>query len=843
MDVVAGDDLLASALQTVAQPVWVVDHHGRIRFANPAAIAALGYSDAGELIGRNSHETIHHHRPDGSPYPAAECPLLRPRTTGESVTSELDFFFRRDGSMFRVSYVSAPLDTPDGRGAVVAFTDIESRLRAERELRERDETLTAQQASLQRVAALVAGGATAATVFAAIAKEVAQVVALPLVAVWRYDPGGTATVVGEWSDRPHVFRLGTSWPLDGPTVTAKVLASGRPERIENFGPVAGTIAGAARASEIGSCAGAPIIVDGRIWGAMSADKFDPAPLAEGVEERLAEFTALVATAISSSASREALVRLADEQAALRRVATLVAREASQTEVFMTIAEEVGQLLGADEVRMTRFEDDHDALVVAAWGEHPDAFAVGSRQGLDDDGVTTRVFRTGQPARLDDYGILRGKVAERVRAAGLQSVVAAPIVVEGQLWGAMAAGTTGDEPMLPETEDRLAQFTELMATTIANADARAEVARLAEEQAALRRVATLVAQGAPGGAIFDAVAAEMQRVLGADGVSLSRYEPGDEVTVVAHRGPGADHVPAGTRVRHEGENVTTLVRRSGLPARMERYEDTEGAVAELVKTLGVRASVAAPIVVNRQIWGVVIANWRRPVSPPADTEEQMARFTQLLDTAIANADSRDQLAASRARIVTEADEARRRVVRDLHDGAQQRLVHTVLTLKLAQRALGAHDGEAASLVAEALEQAERGNIELRELAHGILPPVLTRTGLRAGIGAVVARIDIPVQVDVPDERFPAEIEASAYFIVAEALTNVMKHAHAASAAVTAAARDGRLCVEVRDDGVGGANPDGHGLVGIADRVAALGGELSIESPANGGTRLAATLPIA
>jgi signal transduction histidine kinase len=182
------------------------------------------------------------------------------------------------------------------------------------------------------------------------------------------------------------------------------------------------------------------------------------------------------------------------------------------------------------------------------------------------------------------------------------------------------------------------------------------------------------------------------------------------------------------------------------------------------------------------------------------------------------------------------------VRDLHDGAQQRLVHTIVTLTLAQQALQASDEQAPSLVGEALEHARQGNTELRELAHGILPAVLTRGGLRAGIYAVLSRLDLPVDLDVPAERFPPEFEASAYFIVAEALTNVVKHAHAERAEVSAFVEDGTLRVEIRDDGIGGADPDGQGLMGIRDRVTALGGRLDIDSPPGGGTRLAATLPL-
>jgi signal transduction histidine kinase len=248
------------------------------------------------------------------------------------------------------------------------------------------------------------------------------------------------------------------------------------------------------------------------------------------------------------------------------------------------------------------------------------------------------------------------------------------------------------------------------------------------------------------------------------------------------------------------------------------------------------------VVDGRLWGVAIANWRGETVPPADTEERMAQFAELLDTAIANADSRDQLTASRARLLTEADEARRRVVRDLHDGAQQRLVQTILSLKVAQQALRENDDSTESNIAAALASAEQSNTELRELAHGILPPALTHGGLEAGIRAVVTRLELPVDVDVPAERFPAEIEASAYFVVAEALTNVVKHGHAERAEVRASVQDGMLRVEVQDDGIGGADPAGHGLVGMSDRVSALGGWLNIKAPPGGGTLVAASLPL-
>jgi signal transduction histidine kinase len=228
--------------------------------------------------------------------------------------------------------------------------------------------------------------------------------------------------------------------------------------------------------------------------------------------------------------------------------------------------------------------------------------------------------------------------------------------------------------------------------------------------------------------------------------------------------------------------------------------------------------------------------------PADTEVRLASFTDLVATAIANSEARTEVAASRARVVTAADEERRRVVRDLHDGAQQRLVHTVVTLKLAQRAVRNEEGDAPSLLTEALDNAEQATAELRELAHGILPTALTRGGLRAGVDALATRMAVPIAIDVTVGRLDAAVEATAYFVVSEALTNIAKHAHARHIEVSARTEDGTVRVKVRDDGIGGARPDGSGLLGLADRLAALDGRLRVESPADGGTLVAADIPL-
>jgi signal transduction histidine kinase len=383
---------------------------------------------------------------------------------------------------------------------------------------------------------------------------------------------------------------------------------------------------------------------------------------------------------------------------------------------------------------------------------------------------------------------------------------------------------------------------LVATAIANAESRAGLARLVEEQAALRRVATLVAEGAQPTAVFDAVAAEMATLLEADVITLVRYEPDDALTVLAHRGVSAQRLPPGTRLLQDGASVSGTVRRTQRPARIVSYADTHGPIGELVGDLRFRSGVGAPIVVDGRLWGATVANWTTEEPPPPGTEDRLAEFARLLDTAIANADSRDQLTASRARLVTEAHEARRRVVRDLHDGAQQRLVHTIITLKLAHRALDDGQQALAPLVSEALQHAEAANDELRELAHGILPHVLTRGGLQAGVDELAARMSIPVQIEIAVKRLSPVVEATAYFVVAEALTNVVKHSRAERTEVRAFVNDETLHLEVRDNGIGGVDPRGQGLVGLSDRVTALEGRLSLESPAQGGTILAATLPL-
>jgi signal transduction histidine kinase len=567
------------------------------------------------------------------------------------------------------------------------------------------------------------------------------------------------------------------------------------------------------------------------------------PLPADAETRLTSFTELVATAIANAESRAALARLAEEQAALRRVAMLVARGAPPEQVFASITEEVGQVLPVDFADLSRYELDGTVTMLATWGITHAVLPSGARFRLGGKNLSTVVAETGSSARIESYADASGPIGAAVRKAGVRTVVGTPIIVDGRLWGMAAAGSRMDKPLPADAEARLASFTELLATAIANAESRARIARLAEEQAALRRVATLVARGVPPQDVFAAVTEEVVRLLPVDFAHMGRYEPDAVVTVLAASGSTADHFPVGRGWSLGGKNVATMVFETGRPGRLDGYGDARGVLGVTGRELGMRSSAGTPIIVEGKVWGVVVAGSTVSESLPADIEGRLGSFTELVATAVANAESRAALAASRARIVAAADESRRRIERDLHDGAQQRLVHAVIVQKLALQALSNGETNASDLVAEALRYTEQANAELRELAHGILPAALIRGGLRAGVEALVSRVPLPVSVEVSDERLPAGIEATAYFVVSEALTNVVKHARAASARVTAGVERGELRVEVRDDGVGGAR-GGHltGLGGLEDRVSALDGRLVLQSPPSGGTRVSAALPV-
>jgi signal transduction histidine kinase len=374
--------------------------------------------------------------------------------------------------------------------------------------------------------------------------------------------------------------------------------------------------------------------------------------------------------------------------------------------------------------------------------------------------------------------------------------------------------------------------------------RGELSRLANEQAALRRVATLVARGVPPAEVFAAVAEEVGRLLGTDAAHMLRYEHDGTATLVAGWSREGDPLLVGTRYTIEEGTLSALMLRTGRPARTDSYADAPRSIVARIRQLGIRSSVACPITVEGRLWGATAVSSKRAEPLPAGTEARIADFTELAATAIANTQAQAELAASRARIVRAADETRRRIERDLHDGIQQRLVSLVLNLRAAQAGAPAELGELQTRLARVADGLGEALQELEEVSRGIHPAILSQGGLGPALKALARRSAVPVEADLEIEtRLPEPVEAAAYYVVAEALTNAAKHAHASVAHVAVHARDGRLHLWVRDDGVGGADPArGSGLIGLTDRVQALSGTITVHSPIGEGTTLQVDLPI-
>jgi signal transduction histidine kinase len=370
------------------------------------------------------------------------------------------------------------------------------------------------------------------------------------------------------------------------------------------------------------------------------------------------------------------------------------------------------------------------------------------------------------------------------------------------------------------------------------------ARLSEEQSALRRVATLVAQAGPPSVVFEAVTREVGLLCGADLARMERYEEDGTVTGVAVWGRVPVELAVGTRLDLEGLSIARGVKESGGPVRVDRFGGDRGAIEREARAVGIRASVGCPIVVAGRLWGVIAASNLGEEPFPAGTEAQIGEFTQLVATAIANAQAHAELTASRARIVATADQTRRRIERDLHDGAQQRLVSLALRLRTAAAAIPPELAEAHQELTVAGAELDEVIDDLRELSSGIHPAILSEGGLGPALRTLARRSPVPVQLQLGTQgRLPERVEVTAYYVVSEALTNVAKHANASGVRVEVDSDDGLVRLGVRDDGVGGADPDrGSGLVGLRDRVEATGGTLLVQSTPGKGTSLVVELPI-
>jgi signal transduction histidine kinase len=386
------------------------------------------------------------------------------------------------------------------------------------------------------------------------------------------------------------------------------------------------------------------------------------------------------------------------------------------------------------------------------------------------------------------------------------------------------------------------------TQAARALAVSEAAQraLADEHAALRRVATLVAAESPPSRVFEQVTEEVGRLLGLPGATVVQYHGAHRATVVAGWSEdGRLRFPVGTSLDLDGDTVVAKVLHSGTAQRVERYDEASGTLAETLRSAGYRAAVAAPVSVAGRLWGALVAATASDEPLPEGLERRLCDFADLVAQALANADARERLAASRAELVEVSDAERRRLERNLHDGAQQRLVSVALGLGMAGGKLESDPATARELLSGAQDDLARGLEELRELARGLHPVLLTERGLGPALDALLTRMPVTVDIaELPEERLTAPVEAAAYYVVAEAITNVAKYARASRATVSVQRSNGRATVMVSDDGVGGADPTrGSGLRGLAARVEALNGRLDVDSPPERGTRITAEIPYA
>ena len=791
------------------------------------------------------------------------------RRYSDLMTRSTDLLVNRDGYVVAGEPGSSePLELPEGDGEVVLgdgsvavaaslgqgeayllrrvathhakSAPVEVLERAERHVRE----LVTEQAALRQVATLVARESSPDQLFAAVAKQVARVFDVPHVRLIRYDPEGSLVVAGFSEGHREPFPIGSRWALDSPGVTTTVRQTGRPARIEDYAHMTGEIAAVVRGAGMRSTVASPIVVERRLWGAVVVLSPRTEPFPEDTEARLTDFTELVATAIANAESRAAVSRLADEQAALRRVAVLVAQQPSPDEVFAAVTQAVGLLLDADLAVLHVFPGDGTATTVASWGSDAPILPVGSRFPLDGDNLAARIFESGAPARMHSYDeAWKGAATNLARTLRVRSAVGAPVIVEGKLWGALMAATREVGPWAENAETRIGAFTELVATAIANAESREARAVLAEEQAALRRVATLVAQGASPQDLFEAVAEEVGRLLAAASATIGRFEPDDSVTTLASWSATGTAFPIGRRWPTEGKNIAWMVLQTGRSARRDDFSDATDPIGVSARETGVKSAVGTPIVVEGHLWGLVTAASTEWLMPP-DTEDRLMKFTELVATAIANAEGKSELAASRRRIVAASDETRRQIERDLHDGTQQRLVSLGLAVRAAEATVSPEREdlrEELSRVAEGLAEAVE---DLQEISRGIHPAILTKGGLGPALQTLAHRSPIPVGLNITmDARLPEPIEVAAYFVASETLANAAKHSQASRIDLSLSESDGSLELSVGDDGVGGADAArGSGLVGLTDRVEALGGSIRVDSLPGKGTKITAELPL-
>jgi signal transduction histidine kinase len=730
---------------------------------------------------------------------------------------------------------------PECESRLARFAQLMATAIANIQARDKVRDLAEAQEALRRIATLVAQGAEPEAVFPTIAFEVSRVLGVAAVSMIRHNAGAQTftKIFGTHGERSAVPD-GNTWPVADFPEGALLLETGKPARIDDWTSLPGETAARHQANGFGQAISAPILISGEIWGYIGAYAEAGEVLPPECEKRLAEFTELMAAAIANIQARNEIRGLAKSQGALLRVATLVAQGAEPDAVFNAVVVEVSRVLGVDAISLNRY-DGSTAMVtqIAATHGRRAAVPVGDQWPAESSPIAPLIVKIRRPVRVNDWTRIPGHVAARHREQGFGQAIAAPIIVDGSVWGYIAAFGEADQLLPPEYETRLAEFTQLAATAVANVQVRDQLRSLAEQQvAALRRVATLVAQQASPLTIFNAVAAEASRALGVARVDVGRCdEDGSVVLLGSTEKPGISDDRAFSKC---GAYVAARVIGSGRAARTDNWTTLPPADAAAAREEGFQSAVGAPIMVDGRLWGVIVALSADVLH--GSTETRLTDFTHLVASSISNVHARNNLIASRARIVTTSDETRRRIERNLHDGVQQRLISLALGLRALRKRFPV-PREVSTGLDEVARDLEGVIEEIRVFSQGLHPALLSRAGLGPSLRELARRSPIPVSVDASKARFPEPVETAVYYVVSEALANTTKHARASEARVTVTSDTATVHATVSDDGAGGASPSrGSGLIGLIDRVEALGGKLTLESPVGQGTVISIELPL-
>jgi signal transduction histidine kinase len=698
-----------------------------------------------------------------------------------------------------------------------------------------------EPAALRAAARLVAEGASPRVVLETAARHVADAVGADFVEILRLDRRDHTAVFAAWSARNAKIIDLDHWLLDDDHLAQEVMRTQKPVR-RDLPHDARDGDSTGRGLGITSSVGVAISLAGKVWGAMLVHSVG-ASLPSDTAERLSSFDALIGSALTNSRIQADMEQLIAEQAALLRVAELVARESEASDVFHAVAEQLGRVTHVSGAQVLRFDDGEMATSVGNWGPVDSGIRVGTRLSTRGNSVTGQVRATGLPARVEDYSSVEGQLGALQRGVGMRSAVGAPIRAGGRLWGVLVVGSVAEEPLPAETEERMAKFADLVGVALSNLDARNSQEVLADEQEALRRVATVVARE-EWDVTFPTIVRELALILRAQGSVIIRYENDQLATVVAAWGEPEELVSyVGKTQNFRGDNPGDFVYRTHRPARQVFFEGAVGEYAQNALRMGLTESLAGPVFVENRLWGAIVVVTTGPGMMPPETEGRIGQFAELVATAIGNMKSRLELIESRARIVQTADQTRRRFERDLHDGIQQRLVSISMDLRTVEHQLPADDESRSrvSLIADDLVAALDG---LRELSRGIHPAILSEGGLVPAARSLARRSTIPVTLNLPQPaRHPDSVEVAAYYVMSEALANTAKYARASTAHISITPSGDELIVIVTDDGIGGADvTKGSGLIGLEDRVEAVGGSFTVQSPPMGGTTITARLPL-